>query len=57
MLLTHVGPHRADVDVRVNGVPAKTIVSRGQAKLIASAITLSYSAELASGAVYSRFCY
>lgn len=43
---THVGPHRADVDVRVNGVPAKTIVSRGQAKLIASAITLSYSAEL-----------
>ena len=43
---THVGPHRADVDVRVNGIPAKTIVSRGQAKLIASAITLSYSAEL-----------
>jgi len=43
---THVGPHRADVDVRVDGVTAKTVVSRGQAKLIASAITLSYSAEL-----------
>jgi DNA replication and repair protein RecF len=44
---THVGPHRADVDIRVDGVTAKTIVSRGQAKLIASSIVLSYAAELA----------
>ena len=45
--VTHVGPHRADVDIRVDGVPARTVVSRGQAKLITSAIALSYSAELA----------
>lgn len=45
---THVGPHRADVDIRVDGVSARTIVSRGQAKLIASAIALSYAAELAA---------
>lgn len=44
---THVGPHRADVDIRVEGAPARTVVSRGQAKLIAIAIALSYSAELA----------
>ena len=45
--ITHVGPHRADMDIRVDGVSARTVVSRGQAKLIASAIALSYSAELA----------
>ena len=46
--VTHVGPHRADVDIRVDGVSARAVVSRGQAKLIASAIALSYSAELAA---------
>ena len=43
---THIGPHRNDVDIAVNGTNAKNTVSRGQAKLIASAIVLAYCAEL-----------
>ncbi len=43
---THIGPHRNDVDIAVNGTNAKNIVSRGQAKLIASAIVLACCAEL-----------
>ena len=44
--ITHIGPHRNDVDIAVNGANAKNTVSRGQAKLIASAIALAYCAEL-----------
>ena len=44
---THLGPHRAEMEIMVKGEPAKSVVSRGQAKLIASAIILAYSAELA----------
>ncbi len=43
---THVGPHRADMDILLNGEPAKNVASRGQAKLIASAILLAYANEL-----------
>lgn len=43
---THVGPHRADMDIRVDGIGAKSSVSRGQAKLLASALMLGYSALL-----------
>ena len=43
---THIGPHRNDVDIAVNGTNAKYTASRGQAKLIASAIVLAYCAEL-----------
>lgn len=43
---THIGAHRNDVDILVNGASAKNTVSRGQAKLIASAIVLAYCAEL-----------
>lgn len=39
--LTHVGPHRADVHLRLGGRPAREIVSRGQQKLIAVAMILS----------------
>jgi DNA replication and repair protein RecF len=39
--LTHVGPHRADVLLRLNGRPAREILSRGQQKLVAIAMTLS----------------
>ena len=39
--LTHSGPHRADVLVRVNGRPAREILSRGQQKLVAIAMTLA----------------
>ena len=43
---THIGPHRNDVDIAVNGTNAKYTASRGQAKLIASAIVLAYCTEL-----------
>jgi DNA replication and repair protein RecF len=39
--MTHVGPHRADVVARVQGVPARERVSRGQQKLLAAALTLA----------------
>jgi DNA replication and repair protein RecF len=38
---TQVGPHRADVSVRVGGHVAKERVSRGQQKLLAAALTLA----------------
>jgi DNA replication and repair protein RecF len=38
--LTHVGPHRADISVRLGGYPARDRVSRGQQKLVASAMLL-----------------
>lgn len=38
---TQVGPHRADVGVRVEGHLAKERVSRGQQKLLAAALTLA----------------
>jgi len=39
--LTTVGPHRADLVVRVDGLLAKDRVSRGQQKLLASALLLA----------------
>lgn len=39
--LTHAGPHRADVTVQVEGQAARDRVSRGQQKLLASAMTLA----------------
>jgi DNA replication and repair protein RecF len=38
---SHVGPHRADLTVRVGGLPARERVSRGQQKLLAAALTLA----------------
>jgi DNA replication and repair protein RecF len=38
--LTHSGPHRADLQVRVDGQPARDRVSRGQQKLVAAAMLL-----------------
>jgi len=37
---THVGPHRADLAIRVGGYPARHHVSRGQQKLTAAAMLL-----------------
>jgi DNA replication and repair protein RecF len=37
---THVGPHRADLAIRVGGDPARHRVSRGQQKLTAAAMLL-----------------
>ena len=39
--LTHAGPHRADVAVRLHGRPAREILSRGQQKLVAAAMTVA----------------
>lgn len=38
---TQVGPHRADVSIRAAGVRARTHVSRGQQKLLVSAMLLA----------------
>lgn len=38
--LTHVGPHRADLSVRISGEGARDRVSRGQQKLLAAAMLL-----------------
>jgi DNA replication and repair protein RecF len=39
--VTHAGPHRADVLVRLNRRPARDVLSRGQQKLAAIAMTLA----------------
>lgn len=39
--LTHAGPHRADVAVRLHGRPAREVLSRGQQKMVAVAMTLA----------------
>ena len=39
--LTHAGPHRADVLIRAGGRPAREVLSRGQQKLMAVALTLA----------------
>ncbi|OGT61541.1 MAG: hypothetical protein A3E85_05540 [Gammaproteobacteria bacterium RIFCSPHIGHO2_12_FULL_45_12] len=38
---TQIGPHRADLDVQIEGVPAKHILSRGQQKLLVCAMILA----------------
>jgi DNA replication and repair protein RecF len=39
--VTHPGPHRADVIIRLKGRPAREVLSRGQQKLVAVAMTLA----------------
>jgi DNA replication and repair protein RecF len=39
--LTHAGPHRADIIIRMGGKPAREVLSRGQQKLVAVAMTLA----------------
>jgi DNA replication and repair protein RecF len=39
--VTHPGPHRADILLRMNGRPAREVLSRGQQKLVAVAMTLA----------------
>ncbi|MBW4050418.1 MAG: DNA replication/repair protein RecF [Proteobacteria bacterium] len=39
--VTHAGPHRADVPIRVDGKLAREVLSRGQQKLMAVALTLA----------------
>jgi DNA replication and repair protein RecF len=40
---TQCGPHRAEVELRAGGMPAAAVLSRGQGKSLASALTLSQS--------------
>jgi len=50
--MTHAGPHRADLSVKVSGQTARDRVSRGQQKLLASAMLLGqleHDAGLGSG--------
>jgi DNA replication and repair protein RecF len=44
--LTHPGPHRADLIIRMNHRPAREVLSRGQQKLVAVAMTLAQLALL-----------
>ncbi|MDE2069761.1 MAG: DNA replication/repair protein RecF [Gammaproteobacteria bacterium] len=39
--VTHTGPHRADLAIRVNGRPAQEAISRGQEKVLAAAFLLA----------------
>lgn len=39
--VTHPGPHRADVHLRVGGAPAREVASRGQQKMIAVSLLLA----------------
>ena len=39
--LTHAGPHRADIAIRLQGRPARDVLSRGQQKLAAVAMTIA----------------
>jgi DNA replication and repair protein RecF len=39
--VTHCGPHRADLHLTVGGQPAAAVLSRGQAKVVASALRLA----------------
>jgi DNA replication and repair protein RecF len=39
--LTHAGPHRADVSLRLEGRAAREVLSRGQQKLVAAALMLA----------------
>jgi DNA replication and repair protein RecF len=39
--MTHSGPHRADVAVKLHGRPAREVLSRGQQKLVAAAMTIA----------------
>ena len=39
--ITHVGPHRAEISIRLDGIPVKDRISRGQQKLLAAALLMA----------------
>jgi DNA replication and repair protein RecF len=39
--VSHAGPHRADVQIRIDGRPAREVASRGQQKLLATSMVLA----------------
>jgi len=46
---THFGPQKADLVIKINGVPAKDILSRGQQKLFVCAMIVARGSLLQSG--------
>ncbi len=48
--VTHTGPHRADVDVIVDGAAAATTLSRGQGKIVATAMRIGQALALSASA-------
>ena len=46
--VTHTGPHRADVDVVVDGTAAATTLSRGQGKIVATAMRIGQAHALSA---------
>ena len=45
---TTAGPHRADLKIKIDSQPASAILSRGQQKLVVSAMKLAQGAQLAN---------
>lgn len=52
---TSTGPHRADLRLLSDGRPAATVLSRGQGKIVASALRLAQAQELMATAKPSLF--
>lgn len=52
---TSVGPHRADLHIFSHGQPAAAVLSRGQGKIIASALRLAQAQHLMGSAKRSLF--
>lgn len=53
--LTNAGPHRADVDIKCAGGDAADVLSRGQGKVVASALRLGQARHLAAHGRQSLF--
>jgi DNA replication and repair protein RecF len=45
---THVGPHRADLEIRLQSAPARYLASRGQQKMLAMGLGLSQAQMIAT---------
>ncbi len=48
---TSAGPHRSDVSIKVDGVPFRSALSRGEAKVLVLALNLAFVSMLSSGGV------
>jgi DNA replication and repair protein RecF len=55
---TQVGPHRADLVIRLDGRPVRDLISRGQQKLVAAALLLAqlrqFSVDGGAQAIFAR---
>jgi DNA replication and repair protein RecF len=53
--VTNAGPHRADVGIRCGAVEAVQVLSRGQGKVVASALRLAQAEDLAASGKRTLF--